>query len=286
MPAEPSDFPVLGLENFHFDDKTDVCLLNHAVDGEHQITAHKHDFYLFFLIEKGRGIHRIDFVNYQVGDRELHILLPGQVHEWTLDQDTLGYQLMLSERVLQTFNDYLSYAQILHFKHPVMRLNEDNFQQMSLDFRALKQELTKDRLCWEIIWLRCRLISRSLTREAGLAFDDVGSRQSNPIVVRFVQLVDEYYKMEKVLAFYAGRLNITANYLNMLCKKYLQLSANTLIQNRLILESKRMLQISDKSIKEIAYELGFTEVAYFSNFFKNKTGGTPRDFRSIYHLPK
>ncbi|WP_018627382.1 helix-turn-helix domain-containing protein [Niabella aurantiaca] len=82
------------------------------------------------------------------------------------------------------------------------------------------------------------------------------------------------------MAYYARQLNITPNYLNILCKRSLFASANELIRKRLILEAKRLLGISGKSIKEIAYELGFCDTANFSNFFKSHTGVAPKAFRA------
>ncbi|WP_232516389.1 helix-turn-helix domain-containing protein [Chitinophaga caeni] len=55
--------------------------------------------------------------------------------------------------------------------------------------------------------------------------------------------------------------------------------ATHMIQNRILLEAKRLLQASECSIKEIAYELGFNDLAYFSNFFKTQTGYSPRQFK-------
>jgi len=51
------------------------------------------------------------------------------------------------------------------------------------------------------------------------------------------------------------------------------------IQKRVTLEAKRMILTSDRSLKEIAYQLGFNDAAYFSNFFKIQTGSSPREFR-------
>ncbi|MCH5685442.1 helix-turn-helix domain-containing protein [Niabella sp. W65] len=52
-----------------------------------------------------------------------------------------------------------------------------------------------------------------------------------------------------------------------------------MIQQRVLLEAKRLLQSTDLSIKEIAFELGFVDHAYFSNFFKSHTGATPTEFK-------
>jgi len=54
------------------------------------------------------------------------------------------------------------------------------------------------------------------------------------------------------------------------------------IQNRLLLEARNLLQNSGMSVKEIAFELGFNELSYFSAFFKSKTGQSPRQYKSTF----
>lgn len=273
------EFPILELENFRFNKLSDIFLLDHVIHGNHQITVHKHDFYLFFLIEQSSGTHTIDFVDYPVSNYQLHILLPGQVHGWDLAKDTKGYQLMISKKVFETFTNYLQFSPMLHFNHPVISLNKTTYQVFDQEFKQLNAELEKEKLHWDIIYLRCRLIVQLTTREIEEEFKELNKLKSNPIIVRYIKFVDEYYKQEKAVSFYAEQLNITPNYLNILCKKYAQVSANTIIQNRLLLESKRLLHASEMKIKEIAYHLGFNDLAYFSNFFKTKTGDSPRTFR-------
>ena len=71
---------------------------------------------------------------------------------------------------------------------------------------------------------------------------------------------------------------MSPNYLTVLCKTTVNVAAAVLIHNRVILESKRLIQASELSIKEIAFELGYEDPAYFSNFFKSHTGSSPRQF--------
>ncbi len=274
------EFPVLELDNFYFNDLTGICLLDHELRGNNQITIpHKHDFYLFFLIRESSGTHTIDFTGHKVADRQFHILLPEQVHHWDLSADTKGYQLMISKKVFQTFTGSLYFSPVLYFNHPVISLTDEAFHVFEQEFQQLDLEMKRDTLHWNIIHLRCKLIIELLARQLSEAFTDLEALKSNPVIVNYLNLADEFYKQEKTVAFYAGKLNITPNYLNILCKRHIKVSAIHVIQNRVILESKRLLQVSEMNIKEIAYTLGFDDLANFSNFFKSKTGLSPRDFR-------
>ena len=99
------------------------------------------------------------------------------------------------------------------------------------------------------------------------------------ILDRYKSLIDRSFAKEHQVQYYAGQLGISPNYLNVLSKKHLNKSALEMINERLILEIKRLLLRTDNDISEIAYKLGFNELSYFSRFFKRHTGTTPNGFR-------
>jgi AraC-like DNA-binding protein len=99
------------------------------------------------------------------------------------------------------------------------------------------------------------------------------------LVSDYLKLIERYYVQEKSVAFYARKLHVTANYLNIVCRRNLHKTAKKLLQNRILLEAKRRLLINEQSVKEIAYALGFEDPAYFSNVFRLKAGETPAAFR-------
>lgn len=272
-------YPILDLENFQLRQLLEISLLDHQTEGVNLITAHKHDFFLFFLIEDGSGTHIIDFKTYNVSDRQIHILLPDQVHEWNLRQNTKGYQLMISKDIMSTFSDYLDFSSLLYFDHPIVCLSDQMFCQIKHVFDILDFELKRDVIEWSIIYTTTRLVSQMIMREIYLSYEDFSRIKSNAILIKFINLMNENYKNNKTVSFYADQLNISPNYLNILCKKYIKISASTIIKNRILLESKRLLSTSNITIKEISFELGFNDLSYFSNFFKENIGISPRQFR-------
>ncbi|MGY0041525.1 helix-turn-helix domain-containing protein [Pedobacter sp. NJ-S-72] len=82
------------------------------------------------------------------------------------------------------------------------------------------------------------------------------------------------------MQFYAELLNRSPKTLSNLFAIYNHKSPLAVIQERIVLEAKRLLIYTDKSAKEIAYDLGFDDAAYFSNFFKKHNAFSPSDFRS------
>jgi len=97
--------------------------------------------------------------------------------------------------------------------------------------------------------------------------------------VIFQDLVEQYYRTEKTIAFYADSMHMTAEALSKTVKKSLRKSPSKIIQERTILEAKKLLHLTYKSVKEIAQELCFHDQFYFSRYFKNIVGLSPQKYR-------
>ncbi len=99
------------------------------------------------------------------------------------------------------------------------------------------------------------------------------------LIRRFNVLVDDNFKEKHQVSEYAKMLNKSPKTLSSLFKKYSDKTALTFINERILLEAKRLLLYSDKTSEEISYELGYKESGHFSKFFKNQVGKTPIEFR-------
>lgn len=95
-------------------------------------------------------------------------------------------------------------------------------------------------------------------------------------------LIDKNFYKEKFPKFYAGELNITTKHLNRIVKETINETTSQLISERIILEAKRLIVHSKSNFAAVANTLGFSDYAYFSKFFKLKTGLTPMNFRKKY----
>jgi len=100
------------------------------------------------------------------------------------------------------------------------------------------------------------------------------------IMRRFNLLVENNYRTQHTVAYYAQQLNKSPKTIANIFAIYNHKAPLQVIQERIIIEARRLLYYTDKSAKEIAYELGFDDAAYFSNFFKKHTSFSPTDFRS------
>jgi AraC family transcriptional activator of pobA len=94
------------------------------------------------------------------------------------------------------------------------------------------------------------------------------------------RMVEENFRKERQIGFYAGRLAMTSDRLNDHVKRATGVTAGHLIRQRVLTEAKRELVFSGRVIHEIAYELGFADPSHFARFFRKQTGMTPQDFRA------
>jgi len=99
---------------------------------------------------------------------------------------------------------------------------------------------------------------------------------------QFEELINLHFIEKKEIKDYADMMNITPNYLNALCKTFLNKTASLLLQERLLVESQRLLTHTDLSIKEIVFQLGFNDTSYFTRFFKKLSSKTPIEFRKLF----
>lgn len=108
------------------------------------------------------------------------------------------------------------------------------------------------------------------------------------ILERFEQLLNEYFTSDKTqtiglpsVAWCAEALNLSSNYFGDLIKKETGRSAQEYIQTKIIVIAKEKIFDQNKSISQIATELGFKYPAHFTRFFKQKVGHTPNEYRTL-----
>ncbi|HZE85230.1 MAG TPA: helix-turn-helix domain-containing protein, partial [Puia sp.] len=118
-----------------------------------------------------------------------------------------------------------------------------------------------------------------LTRQFENSVEKGDRTRDMDLVQRFMGLLEKQFILAKMVSDYASKLLLTPNYLNQIVKRLTGHSAGYHIRQRIILEAKREAIYSDKSMKEIAYLLGFSDVCHFSKFFKNFTGTNFAEFR-------
>lgn len=118
-------------------------------------------------------------------------------------------------------------------------------------------------------------------------FDQLPRKQSSTnsrseeYMQRFSQLLNEHYKQERSVTFYAQKLCITPKYLTTLIKRISKRSVSEWIDSYVIMEAKTLIKYSNMSIQEISYYLNFPNQSFFGSYFKRHTGLSPSQYKAM-----
>jgi len=156
-----------------------------------------------------------------------------------------------------------------------LRLASDPAEELSGIFKLLEKEYANNNITMVRALLKVFLLKLIQVKEHDFTSQDIHQKR----VYEFLMLLESNYQQVRNTDFYAGKLGISSKRLNQILKEKLDKTGMQLIHDRLILEAKRSIIHSEHTIKEIAYELGFSDRPYFSRFFKKQTGQTPEEFQ-------
>lgn len=248
---------------------------------------HRHDYYTIILVEEELGgIHKIDFKEYPLNGAAIHFVYPGQVHQFLTDQRPNGYVLNFSKTFLMqngiseelvdrtylftTFGDSppmpVSPEQLETFKGII---NQMQFYQQGHNYFRYDALGALLKLFIINVSGACNLSKHTSEHETG----------SNRLMYGFKGLIEKHYQQAHKVQFYAEQLSVSSEYLNRYIKGKTGKSAKEFIQDKVMIEAKRLLLFTDLSGKELAYEIGFEEPSHFTSFFKKHSGQSPIAFR-------
>lgn len=163
-------------------------------------------------------------------------------------------------------------------------LNEKDRRKADLLLQVFQDEFETDDLIqgemMQALLKRLIIIATRLGKEQYITDKELTGDKLD-IIRKYNLLVENHYRTSHQVKFYAEMLNKSPKTLSNLFALYNHKSPLLVIQERLILEAKRLFYYTDKSSKEIAYELGFEDAAHFGKFFKNHTSFSPSDFKKL-----
>ncbi|MBV5348680.1 helix-turn-helix domain-containing protein, partial [bacterium] len=250
---------------------------------EHNLMPHLHDFYSIFWVESGEAIHATEFVEYSLKADTILFVPPGLKHRMYIDKSVSGTYILFNE-------DFIQYNRKNHVPLKEYRLfNNSDFKSLITVAPGKREKLNNitglifdelqnsDDYSQDIVLNLLHLFlleSRRIFDQQNQAPKEAPDTTPDTTIIKFKQLIEENFTKEKNVSPYAEMLNMNPSCLNELTKRTTGITAGELIRNRVIDETKKLLYSSKMSGKEIAYELGFDDPAYFSRFFKKYTGTT------------
>ena len=96
----------------------------------------------------------------------------------------------------------------------------------------------------------------------------------------FIHLASNNFRQQRQINFYADQMNITPTYLSRIVKEVSGNTVNGYLQSFLYGEACKLLRMTDMTIGEISFELNFKDHSAFTNFFKMKSGVSPKEYRN------
>jgi len=242
--------------------------------------SHRDEYHLFFLQEKGTTTIEIDFQKHTIKPGSVIFIHQNQVHR------TLSFKNATAS-IWAMSNENLN-AEYLHLLEQIapakpLPLKQEAFSIISeaVSLCTKLSERKNEKLYHSLLNGSCNtliglVISQYLVQSKPL---DKLSR-FEIITKAFKELLERNFITAKSPTEYAQQLNISSPYLNECVKNATGHSVSHHIQQRIILEAKRLLYHSDKSVKEIATELGYDDYPYFSRLFTKVAGMTALAFRN------
>jgi AraC family transcriptional activator of pobA len=245
--------------------------------------SHRDEGHTFHIVEKGTVLIEIDFQKHKINAPAVVYMHPNQVHRILDFTNMTVCSLAIKDENLNP--DYLKFLEEITPAKPLALAKDiytNIFETFSLCLNFSTQK--SNRLYHLLLKDSCNTLIALIT-SAFLGQNKSSSKLSRveSITKSFNQLLEKNYRTNKRPTEYAKRLNISTHYLNESIKNTTGLSVSHHIQGRIILEAKRLLYHTDKSVKEIAFELGYEDYPYFSRLFTKATGMSALVFRNKRH---
>lgn len=253
---------------------------------------HRHNYYTVIWSFTATGTHIIDFKEYLILPHEVFFVSPDQVHQIITDPKPTGYVILFTPEFLEKNSireDFIANLKLFQKSDetPPLPLTDKMKDTLKVFADQMYSAFhSENDLRFETIGAYLKLFLIECNNKCTL-MPDTNTQQievGKTLVKTFKEMVEKHYMEWHQVKHYAEALYVSPNYLNEVIKSALNISAKEYIQNRLVLEAKRMVLFTDKSSKEIGYDLGFDDPSHFSKFFKNNTRQSIMEFKGSVAL--
>lgn len=220
---------------------------------------------------------------------QIMFLRPGHViDDVTTAEDFSGYFLLVDDSkyasTISLTNGYMAPFLAFFQDHSIIAVDTVEMESVKMMYALLKQQMFKvgkpygqlifNNLCELLFFETLSLYSSAMDKKP------VRRTRREELLARFIGLVEDNFKTERAVTFYADKLNLSPKHLSTVIKQTSGLTAGEWIEGKVIREAKYLLRMSPKTIQQISKDLHFANQSFFGKYFKNQTGMTPRQYRS------
>ncbi len=262
-------------------------LTNRAPGHNWTIAPHRHrNLFQIMLVEQGGGTLDLEAESIAFEAPAVMVLAPTVAHGFRFKPKvTEGYVINFTEDVTEALGEQAGVA-LARLKHiasePLLMVTKPEIARLATLCRDLLEEEFLGREGFEVA-------TRAVLALVGVEVARIAASRARPGAVALApadatveelrRLIEEHFRSERQIGFYASKLAMTADRLNDHVKRATGVTAGHLLRQRLLTEAKRQLVFTDLTIGEVAYDLAFADPSHFARFFKKQTGSTPQSFR-------
>ncbi len=250
------------------------------------IRAHRHrNLFQILLIERGGGEMTFDMARLPFAAPAAILVPAATAHGFRFEPGTTdGWVISFTEDAAEPLTDRAGDA-LARLRAlaaaPVVPITDASEQaRLSALCRELFEEASLARGGYGFAMRALLvLIAVSVARLAAARAPAVMAQAADTTVVSLRALIEENFRAQRQLGFYADKLAMTVDRLNDRVKQATGVTAGHLIRQRLLAEAKRQLVFTAQPINDISRELAFADPSHFARFFRKQTGTTPHAFR-------
>ena len=250
--------------------------------------SHRSDHYKIFFVENGSGNYQIDFNEFTIDNAGIFCLSPGQVLTVKAELISSAYQIIFNQDFycVEAHGKEIACNGVLFnnvHRATFIPLGEQDKAVFREYLEKMIEELSQPGSAHKAMlesYLKLFMIEALRRQRVDLSVASGNGNGENRLVGDYIALVDKHFREIHSVSDYAERLFVSpkslAKRLNALGHK----TPKEILRDRIVLEAQRDLRYSDKSVKEIAFDLGFDDPAYFTRYFKKATGQSPLNYKS------
>lgn len=255
------------------------------------------NYYSLIWIQKGKGILKADFSEYDFNENTLLSFSPYQPFMLSPKTDISGVIIHFHPDffcIHKHHKDVACHGVLFNniYSSPMVQVEEKTTANFEMIIEQFKDEIKKSALAqYELLisYLKIFLITASRLKTAQQTKENTATNNTEepPFILQNLKnYIETHYKTKHSANEYAKMLAITPKALTKLTKTHFNKTLTNLISERIIIEAKRELYLTNKTIKEIAYELGYDDQYYFSRFFKKNVDISPQLYRETVGFNK
>ncbi len=245
---------------------------------------HRDSHYIFTCMESGHVKMMVDFKTVEARESTIFCVLPGQVHQGLLMKNVCGWFVavkaeLVPDTVRSFFDECLGEIQPLS-------MDKNLVKNLNTTAGLLHASYTNEMLSTKEGFLIVQSLLNAFLGMFALMYSrkniSPASDENRALQLSraFRILVRKDFKTMKSPSEYAAALNITRGYLTETVREVTGKPVQHWIHQEILIEAKRLLVFTNLSIKEVAYELGYSDHTYFSRLFSKLEDRSPSEFRN------